>query len=131
MSKPCSLFNLNKNLQQAIVYKKTDMCYIEWQRVITSGTTSDIEWQRVVQRATMRGTTRDSEWQQMRTSDNEWLRVTTSGHFVLIFLFLEEQHYGGSRRKTIELKAEASTVRSSNWDSFFVCDTYNFQSFWR
>ena len=37
-----------------IVYKKTDEWYIKWQRVTTSGTTSDNEWynewQRVVQR---------------------------------------------------------------------------------
>ena len=62
-----------------IVYKKTD----EWQRMTTSGTTSDNEWQRM----TTSGTTSDNEWykewQRMTTSDNEWYnkwqRVTTSG----------------------------------------------------
>ena len=52
-----------------IAYKKTDEWYIEWQRVTTSGTTSDNEWQRVVQRVT----TNDNEWY------NEWQRMTTSG----------------------------------------------------
>ena len=49
----------------------------------TSGTTSDNEWQRVVQRVTTSGTTSDNEWQRVTTSgttsDNEWQRVTTSG----------------------------------------------------
>ena len=62
-----------------IVYKKTD----EWQRMTTSGTTSDNEWQRVVQRVT----TNDNEWQRVvqrvttsgTKSDNEWQRVTMSG----------------------------------------------------
>ena len=40
-----------------IVYKKTDLWYIKWQLVTTSGTTSDNEWQRAVRR--------------MTTSDNE------------------------------------------------------------
>ena len=48
----------------------------EWQRVVqrvtTSSTTSDNEWQRVVQRATTSGTTSDNEWQRATTSDNEW-----------------------------------------------------------
>ena len=37
----------------------------------TSGTSSDNEWQRVVQRLT----TNDNEWQWMAMSDNEWQRV--------------------------------------------------------
>ena len=41
----------------AIVYKKTDELYIEWQRV----TTNDNDWY--------------NEWQRMKTSDNEWQRV--------------------------------------------------------
>ena len=52
-------------------------------RVTTSGTTTDNEWQRVIQWVTTSGTTSDSEWQQMTksgiTSDNEWQRVTASG----------------------------------------------------
>ena len=39
-----------------------------------SGTTSDKEWQRVVQWLT----TSDSEWQRVTTGDNEWQKVTTS-----------------------------------------------------
>ena len=50
-------------------------------------TTSDNEWQRVVQRVTTCGTTSDNEWQRVitsgTTSGNEWQqvvqRVTTSG----------------------------------------------------
>ena len=34
----------------------------------TSGTSSENEWQRMVQRVT----TNDNEWQQMTKSDNEW-----------------------------------------------------------
>ena len=48
-------------------------------RLTTSGTTSDNEWQRVVQRVT----TNDNEWQQMvqrvAKNENEWQRVTTNG----------------------------------------------------
>ena len=53
----------------------------EWQRMTTSGTTSDNEWQRV----TTSGTTSDNEWQRVTTSDkewyNEWQRVTISANF--------------------------------------------------
>ena len=52
--------------------------YNEWQRMTTSGTTSDNEWQRV----TTSGTTSDNEWQRMTTSgttsDNEWQPVTSN-----------------------------------------------------
>ena len=51
-----------------IVCKKIDEWYNDWQRVTTSGTTSDKERQRV--------TTNDNEWQRMTTSGNEWRRVT-------------------------------------------------------
>ena len=69
-----------------IVCKKTDEWYIEWHRI----TTSDNEWQRVVQRKTRSGTTSGIEWynkwQQMIqrvtasgiASDSEWQRTTTS-----------------------------------------------------
>ena len=40
-------------------------------RVTTSGTTSDIERQRVVQRVTTNGTTSDNECQRMITSDSK------------------------------------------------------------
>ena len=62
-----------------------DEQYIEWQRMTTTGTTSDNEWQRV----TTSGTANDNEWQQvvqqMTASDNrrdiKWREVTTSGNF--------------------------------------------------
>ena len=38
--------------------------------VKTSGTTSDNEWQRVVQRVTTSGTTSDNKWQQVVISAN-------------------------------------------------------------
>ena len=41
----------------------------------TSGTTSDNEWQRVVQRVT----TSDNKWQRVTTNDNEQQQVTASG----------------------------------------------------
>ena len=44
----------------------------------TSGTSSDNEWQRVVQRVTTSGKTSYNEWQRVTKSDNEWQRVTTS-----------------------------------------------------
>ena len=40
-------------------------------RVTRSGTTSDIERQRVVQRVTTNGTTSDNECQRMTTSDSK------------------------------------------------------------
>ena len=70
-----------------------DYGYIEWQRVTTSSTTSDNEWQRVKtnvnewykewQRVTTSGRTSDNKWQRVKTNVNEWYkewqRVTTSG----------------------------------------------------
>ena len=61
-----------------IVYKKTDEWYIEWQRVTTSGTTSDNGGQRM----TKSGAKSDSKWynerQRVTMTDNEWQRMTTS-----------------------------------------------------
>ena len=54
-----------------IVHKKTDEWYIEWQRVTTSGTTSDNEWQRV----TANDNEWYNEWQRVTKSDREWQRV--------------------------------------------------------
>ena len=42
--------------------------YNEWQRVTTSGTTSDSDWQQV--------TTSDNEWQRVTKNDNEWQGIT-------------------------------------------------------
>ena len=53
--------------------------YNEWQRMTTSikcGTTSDYEWQRVVQRVTKSDRQWYNEWQQVTTNGNEWERVT-------------------------------------------------------
>ena len=50
----------------------------ESQQVITSGTTSDNKWQRVVQRVTAGGTTSHNEWQRMRKNENEWERKKTN-----------------------------------------------------
>ena len=93
-------------------------------------TTSDNEWQRVVQRVT----TNDNEWQRVvqrvTTNDNEWQRVTISANFSFFqireepttkhpkenSLNLEEDLW----RRPIELRAETSTqeeiltVRSRN-----------------
>ena len=57
-----------------IIYKKTDECYIEWQRM----TTNDKEWQRVAQRVTTNDNQWYNEWQKVTRNDNEWQRVTTS-----------------------------------------------------
>ena len=69
-----------------IVYKKTDVWYIEWQRGTTNGNECHSELQRVVQQLTTNvqlTATNDNEWQRMKTSDNEcyneWQKVTTSG----------------------------------------------------
>ena len=62
-------------------------------RVTASGTTSDNQWQRVVQRViqqmTTSGTTNDNEWynkwqrvvKRVTKSDIEWREVTTSSNF--------------------------------------------------
>ena len=119
-----------------IVYKKRDERYNEWQRVTTSGTTSgtssDNEWQRVVQRVitsdnewqrvVQRKTTNDNEWQRvvqrMTTSDKEWQRVTISANFSF-FQIREEPTTKNPKenslnieedlwRRPIELRAETS-----------------------
>ena len=46
----------------------------------TSDTSSNNEWQRVVQRVTTIGITSYNEWQRVTTSDNEW-------PFQLVFIF--------------------------------------------
>ena len=72
----------------------------------TSGTSSDNEWQRVVQQVatmTTSGTTSDNEWynkwynewqqvvqrvvQRVTTNGNEWQQMTTSDHFGWFFFF--------------------------------------------
>ena len=52
-----------------------DHLYIDRQPVhgvTTSSTTSDNEWQQVMQRLTTTGTTCDKEWQQMATKGKKW-----------------------------------------------------------
>ena len=56
----------------------------EWQRLVQPVATNDNKWQRMttrVQRVTTSGSTSDSKWQLVTTSDNEWQLVTTSDHF--------------------------------------------------
>ena len=67
------------NVFYLVVYKKTGERYIELQRVITSGATSDNEWQRVLQRMTTSDTASDNDWQRVTGNDNEWHRVTKGG----------------------------------------------------
>ena len=94
-----------------IVYKKTDEWCIEWQRVVqrvtTSGTTSDNEWQRV----TTSGTTNDNEWQRVTISANfsffQIREEPTTKHRKENSLNLEEDLW----RRPIELRAEASTQK--------------------
>ena len=97
-----SLLTLKNTIyKKQIVYKKTDEWYNEWQRVTTSGTTSDNEWQRVVKsRLFIKRQTSDTSsnnkwynkrqwvtmydnvWQRMTTittSENKWQQVTASG----------------------------------------------------
>ena len=60
----------------AIVCKKTDEWYIEWQRVVERVTTNDNEWYNEWKRVAMSGTTSDNEWQRV-TANKQW--VTASG----------------------------------------------------
>ena len=52
-----------------IVYKKTDVWYIDWQRVPTSSTTSNNEWQQWQQIST-----RYSKWKWLAVNDSEWYK---------------------------------------------------------
>ena len=100
-----------------IVYKKTDEWYIEWQRVATSGTTSDNEWQWV----TMSENEWYNEWQQVAISANSYVfRIredSTSNHPKESSLNLKEDL---EEKRDIELRAEGSpkekilTLRSRN-----------------
>ena len=61
------LFFCNIIHASSIVYKKTGEWYIEWQRVTTSGTTSDNKWYNEW----------CTKWQRVtRCNYNEWQRVT-------------------------------------------------------
>ena len=51
----------------------------EWQRVVQWVTKSDNEWQQLVQRMKTSSTTSDNEWQRVTTNKNEWQQMTTSG----------------------------------------------------
>ena len=85
-----------------IVYKKKDEWYIEWQRVTTNDN-NDNQWQRVVQRVTTSGTTSESEWQWMKSSHNEWPRVTTN----------DNEWYNEWQRVAQQMKAS-----ESKWEWF-------------
>ena len=49
-------------------------CYIEWKWV----TTSENEWQQVVQQMTASDNKWYNEWQQMTTTDREWQEMKAS-----------------------------------------------------
>ena len=97
-----------------IVYKTTDEWFIEWQRV----TTNDKEWQRM----TTSGTTSDNECQRVTIPANfsfsffQIKEEPSTKHPKENFLNLEEDLW----RRRIELRAETSTqkeiltVRSTN-----------------
>ena len=81
-------------------------------------TTSDNEWQRVVQEVAQRVTTSYNEWQRITTSDNEWQLVVISSNF-LFFRIREEttnkrsnenplKPWAGSCKGPNELKAAKS-----------------------
>ena len=55
---------LKSYLRRTIVRQKTDESYNKWQRVTTSGTTSESKWY--------------NEWQRVTMNDNKWQGVTTS-----------------------------------------------------
>ena len=57
-----------------IFCKKTDEWYTEWHQM----STSDSEWQQVVQRMTTTYTTSYNEWQGMTTSNKKWQWVTAN-----------------------------------------------------
>ena len=48
----------------------------EWQKVVQRMTTSDNEWYNGWQRVAQQVTTSDNEWQQITKNDNEWPRMT-------------------------------------------------------
>ena len=62
---------LESYLRKTIVRQKTDELYNKWQRVTTSGTTSESKWYNEWQRVT----TNDNEWQWTTTNGKEWQRV--------------------------------------------------------
>ena len=65
-----------------IVYKETDEWHRmttsdkEWQQVVQQMTPSGNEWHQVVQLVTTSGTANDNEQQKMTMSDSEWQWVT-------------------------------------------------------
>ena len=62
---------LKSYLRKTTVRQKTDESYNKWQRVTTSGTTSERKWYNEWQRVT----TNDNEWQWTTTNGKEWQRV--------------------------------------------------------
>ena len=94
---------------------------------------------------TTSGITSENEW--VTANNNEWERVV----ILINFLFcrmredittkhpkvnslnfeedLEEELLRVQTSST--LRTTSTTVRSRNWDSFFVCDPYSFKNLWR
>ena len=52
--------------------------YNEWQRMTSSGTTNGNEWFNEWQRVVQQETTNDSEWQRVTKNDNKWQRMIAS-----------------------------------------------------
>ena len=65
------------HIAEGIVYKKTDEWNIEWQRM----TTSDNEWQRVITSGTTSDNEWYNEWQRITMIDNEWQWVVILANF--------------------------------------------------
>ena len=67
-----------------IVYKETDEWHrmttsdSEWQQVLQQMTTSGNEWHQVVQLVTTSGTASDNEWKKMTTSNKKWQWIITN-----------------------------------------------------
>ena len=102
-----------------IVYKTTDEWFIEWQRV----TTNDKEWQRM----TTSGTTSDNECQRVTIPANfsfsffQIKEEPSTKHPKENFLILEEDLW----RRPIELRAETSTEKEilpvrSSYSQIFI-----------
>ena len=102
-----------------IVYKTTDEWFIEWQRV----TTNDKEWQRM----TTSGTTSDNECQRVTIPANfsfsffQIKEEPSTKHPKENFLNLEEDLW----RRPIELRAETSTEKEilpvrSSYSQIFI-----------
>ena len=88
----------------------------EWKRVVQRVTTNDNEWYNERQRVVQQVTTNDNGQQRvttsdkrMTTSDNEWQLVTTSDHFGWVFF----QIWEGATNK--HLKENSLNIEEDLW----------------